>query len=438
MIDVRLLERAQVMPLGRDDQGHETLAMVDPSDDFVADAMRLWLGAAVARREVSEAQFRQLLAERFPEHARQQPEAAASIAAAELDMDLARDGDAPVIRFIRAALSEARERGASDIHLTAGPGRAEMSFRIGGQLVAMPPPPAELFPNIVSRLKVLANLDIAEKRLPQDGRMRLKVNGAPLDIRIATMPHVHGEGVVLRLLGRELSVSSLNDLGFSAELVNRLRRLLTRHDGLFLVTGPTGSGKTTTLHAALHELMRPGINIVTVEDPVEYRIDAIRQVQVEDKIGLTFPVVLRSLLRQDPDVILVGEIRDGETARIAIQAALTGHLVLATLHTNSALGAVSRLVDMGVEPFMLGAVLRGAMAQRLVRRPEGGAARLAIGELVLFDESLTALVARGDAGPELAARLAAQGHEAISVDAERRIAAGELTRADVAAVLHDD
>ena len=184
--------------------------------------------------------------------------------------------------------------------------------------------------------------------------------------------------------------------------------------------------------------MRPGINIVTVEDPVEYRIDAIRQVQVEDKIGLTFPVVLRSLLRQDPDVILVGEIRDGETARIAIQAALTGHLVLATLHTNSALGAVSRLVDMGVEPFMLGAVLRGAMAQRLVRRPEGGAARLAIGELVLFDESLTALVARGDAGPELATRLAAQGYEAISVDAERRIAAGELTHADVAAVLHDD
>jgi general secretion pathway protein E len=412
--------------------------MVDPSDDFAGDAMRLWLGVPVVRQQVSEAQFRQLLAERYPEEMRRQADAASSVPITELDAEAADEGDAPAIRFIRSALSEARERGASDIHLTAGPGRAEMNFRIGGDLVAVPPPLYELLPNIISRLKVLANLDISEKRLPQDGRIRLKVNNAPLDIRIATMPHVHGEGAVLRLLGRELSVSSLNDLGFSAGLVGRLRKLLARHDGLFLVTGPTGSGKTTTLHAALHELMRQGINIVTVEDPVEYRIDAIRQVQVEEKIGLTFPVVLRSLLRQDPDVILVGEIRDGETARIAIQAALTGHLVLATLHTNSALGAVSRLIDMGVEPFMLGAVLRGAMAQRLVRRPEGGAARVAIGELVVFDEALTALAASGSRTAEIAERLAAQGYESIHADANRRVSNGELQAADIAAVLHDD
>lgn len=438
MPDIRVLKRARVMPMAQDDGGYPRLAMVDPSDDFAADAMRLWLGMPVVRQQVSEAQFRQLLAERYPDEALQQHDAASSVAIAELDADTADEGDAPAIRFIRSALSEARERGASDIHLTAAPGRAEMNFRIGGELVAMPPPPHELLPNIISRLKVLANLDISERRLPQDGRIRLKVNGAPLDIRISTMPHVHGEGAVLRLLGRELSVTSLAELGFSPSLVQRLRRLLTRHDGLFLVTGPTGSGKTTTLHAALHEIMRPGINIVTVEDPVEYRVDAIRQVQVEERIGLTFPVVLRSLLRQDPDVILVGEIRDGETARIAIQAALTGHLVLATLHTNSALGAVSRLIDMGVEPFMLGAVLRGALAQRLVRRPEGGAARVAIGELVAFDEALTALVARGDAATAIAERLAAQGYESLHQDASRRIVAGDLTEADVAAVLHDD
>jgi general secretion pathway protein E len=437
-LGVIYVQRTQVLPHERNVFGSQILAMVDPSDDFAADAMRLWLGVPVVRQQVSEAQFRQLLAGRYPEEALQRADTASSAQVAELDADTADEGDAPAIRFIRSALSEARERGASDIHLTAGPGRAEMNFRIGGDLVAMPPPPYELLPNIISRLKVLANLDISERRLPQDGRIRLKVNGAPLDIRIATMPHVHGEGAVLRLLGRELSVSSLNDLGFSADLVARLRKLLARHDGLFLATGPTGSGKTTTLHAALHELMRPGINIVTVEDPVEYRIDAIKQVQVEEKIGLTFPVVLRSLLRQDPDVILLGEIRDGETARIAIQAALTGHLVLATLHTNSALGAVSRLIDMGVEPFMLGAVLRGAMAQRLVRRPEGGAARVSIGELVAFDEVLTALVARGDAAAAIADRLVAQGHESIHADASRRVAAGELTEADVAAVLHDD
>ena len=430
--------RRRVLNLERDETGRVVLAMVDIADDFSADALRLRIGVEVARTQVSDAQFRHLLSERHgPEaEAHAQGGGRASVEMS-VEPDATDDGDAPVIRFIQSALSEARARGASDIHLTAAARRCAMTFRIGGELVEAQAPPVELFSNVISRLKVLANLDISEKRLPQDGRIRANVNGSAIDLRISTMPHIHGEGAVLRLLAREPAVTSLSELGFSSSLAQRLRQVLQRHDGLFLVTGPTGSGKTTTLHAALRELTRPGVNIVTVEDPVEYRIDAIRQVQVDERIGLTFPVVLRSLLRQDPDVILVGEIRDGETARIAIQAALTGHLVLATLHTNSALGAVSRLIDMGVEPFILGAVLRGAMAQRLVRRPVGGAARVAIGELVIFDEALTALIARGGMANEVEAHLAAQGYQAIHADARSRIAAGELRAQDVAAVLHD-
>lgn len=360
--------RVQLLPLDCDATGQQILAMVDPSDDFAADAMRLRLGVPVVRQQVSEAQFRQLLAERYPEAALQRADAGSSAAVAELDAETADEGDAPAIRFIRSALSEARERGASDIHLTAGPGRAEMSFRIGGDLVAMPPPPYELLPNIISRLKVLANLDISERRLPQDGRIRLKVNAAPLDIRISTMPHVHGEGAVLRLLGRELSVSSLSDLGFSAELVKRLRKVLARHDGLFLVTGPTGSGKTTTLYAGLSRLDATRLNIMTVEDPIEYDLDGVGQTQVNPGIEMTFARALRAILRQDPDVVMIGEIRDIETARIAVQASLTGHLVLATLHTNDSVGAITRLIDMGVEPFLLSSSLLGVLAQRLVRR----------------------------------------------------------------------
>jgi type II secretory ATPase GspE/PulE/Tfp pilus assembly ATPase PilB-like protein len=244
---------------------------------------------------------------------------------------------------------------------------------------------------------------------------------------------VLGEGAVLRLLSRQLIRTSLGDLGFSPDIEAGLRQLVSTSEGLVLVVGPTGSGKSTTLHALLQQLIRPDLNIVTVEDPVEYKVEGISQIQIDEKAGLTFPRVLRSLLRQDPDIILVGEIRDAETAAIAVQAALTGHLVLATLHTNSALAAVPRLVDMGIEPYLLAAVLRGVLAQRLVRRHRSSG-RLAIGELALLDsDTIEALAQSTTLPPELKGRLAARGYRPMREDAERRVLAGDIVTEDLAA-----
>jgi general secretion pathway protein E len=340
-----------------------------------------------------------------------------------------------------------------DIHLRALKFGAQLLFRIDGVLVEQGSPPHGHLAPIISRLKIMANLDIAERRLPQDGRLRVNVAGSPVDLRISTMPHAHGEGAVLRILSREVAASSFEDLGFSEDLLKGLETLFSKAEGLLLVTGPTGSGKSTTLHVALKQLIRPGQNVVTVEDPIEYRIDGAAQVQIDEKIGLTFPKVLRSLLRQDPDVVLIGEIRDGETARIAVQAALTGHIVLATLHTNSAPAAVPRLIDMGVEPYLLAAVLRGVLAQRLVRKRcpscggddtgpvcrscggRGAVGRVAVGELLSLDEGLTSeLAASTNLSPSLLSRLRERGYRPLSEDASRRVAAGEISAQDVVGI----
>jgi general secretion pathway protein E len=277
------------------------------------------------------------------------------------------EDDAPIIRLINALLTEAVKEGASDIHIEPFESRLVVRFRIDGVLREVLSPQKGIANAVVSRVKVMARLDIAEKRLPQDGRISLRIAGSPVDVRVSTIPAGYGERVVLRLLDKRTGKLDLQQLGMAPATLERLAETIERPHGILLVTGPTGSGKTTTLYASLLRLNDRSSNIMTVEDPIEYYIDGVGQTQVNTKVEMTFARGLRAILRQDPDVVMVGEIRDLETAQIAVQASLTGHLVLSTLHTNSAVGAVTRLRDMGVEPFLLSASLVGLLAQRLVR-----------------------------------------------------------------------
>lgn len=281
------------------------------------------------------------------------------------------DDDAPIIRFINAVLTEAVKENASDVHIEPYENRLGVRFRVDGVLQEVLQTRRALAPLVVSRIKVMSKLDIAEKRLPQDGRISLKIAGRAVDVRVSTMPSGHGERVVLRLLDKQAGRLDLSSLGMDITSQQMMDELIHKPHGIILVTGPTGSGKTTTLYAALERINDNSRNIMTVEDPIEYFIDGIGQSQVNTKVEMTFARGLRAILRQDPDVVMVGEIRDLETAEIAVQASLTGHLVLSTLHTNTAAGAVTRLRDMGVEPFLLSSSLIGVLAQRLVRVLDG-------------------------------------------------------------------
>ncbi len=278
------------------------------------------------------------------------------------------EDDAPIIRLINALFTQALREQASDIHIEAFETRSVVRFRVDGTLRDVIEPQRALHAAMVSRIKIMASLDIAEKRLPQDGRLNLRLGGRPVDVRVSTLPTGHGERVVLRLLDKQAGRLQLERLGMDAALLKRLDRMINEPHGIVLVTGPTGSGKTTTLYAALSRLDATQLNMMTVEDPIEYDLDGVGQTQVNARIELDFARALRSILRQDPDVIMIGEVRDLETAQIAVQASLTGHLVMATLHTNDSVGAVTRLVDMGVEPFLLSSSVLGVLAQRLVRR----------------------------------------------------------------------
>ncbi len=280
---------------------------------------------------------------------------------------LSREDDAPIIRLINAILGQAVKQGASDVHLETYEKSLAVRFRIDGVLQTAVQPQRELAPLLVSRVKVMAKLDIAEKRVPQDGRMTVRVSGRDVDVRVSTLPSSYGERVVLRLLDKNNESFSLDAIGMEAQLLQHYRSLVRQPHGIILVAGPTGSGKSTTLYASLSEINDQSQNILTIEDPIEYNLEGIGQSQVNSKAGLDFARGLRAMLRQDPDVVMVGEIRDRETAEIAVQASLTGHLVLSTLHTNSAAGSVTRLKDMGVEPFLLSSSLLGVLAQRLVR-----------------------------------------------------------------------
>jgi len=275
--------------------------------------------------------------------------------------------DAPVIRLINAMLTEAIRKGASDVHIEPFEKRLSVRYRVDGVMNNLMEPPHHIAMQVISRIKVMAKLDIAEKRLPQDGRISLRLAGRPVDVRVSTLPSGHGERVVMRLLDKQAGRLNLEHLGMAEETRHALEKVLKLPHGIILVTGPTGSGKTTSLYAALTKLNNARNTILTVEDPIEYYLDGIGQTQVNTKVELTFARGLRAILRQDPDIVMVGEIRDVETAEIAVQASLTGHLVLSTLHTNTAIGSVTRLRDMGVEPFLLSSSLVGLVAQRLVR-----------------------------------------------------------------------
>ncbi len=280
---------------------------------------------------------------------------------------LTSEESAPIIKFVNALFYQAVKKRASDIHIEVQEKRGEVRFRIDGMLVKNADLDKKVINLIISRIKVISNLDISEKRIPQDGRTQIKIAGETLDVRVSVLPTFYGERVVMRLLMQSSQIPHINELGFNEEIMGDIKKLLRSSHGIILVTGPTGSGKTTSLHSFLREVESPEKNIMTVEDPVEYKSDSISQIQVNEKVGLTFASALRSILRQDPDVIMIGEIRDEETASIAVRAALTGHLVFSTLHTNSAAATISRLVDMGIAPFLISSSLLGILAQRLVR-----------------------------------------------------------------------
>ncbi len=386
------------------------------------------------------------------------------------------EDDAPIIRLINALFTEAIREHASDIHIEPFEHRLSVRMRVDGVLRDVLQPPRNLAPLLVSRIKVMSRLDIAEKRLPQDGRIGLRVAGRPVDVRVSTMPSNYGERVVMRLLDKQAGRLDLAHLGMAPETLELMDRLIHRPHGIILVTGPTGSGKTTTLYAVLSRLNDRSRNIVTVEDPVEYDLDGISQTQVNPKVDLTFARGLRAILRQDPDVVMVGEIRDLETSQIAVQASLTGHLVLSTLHTNSAVGAVTRLRDMGVEPFLLASSLEGVLAQRLVRvlcpqckepytpndlqrrelgiGPEreirlygpvgceachgsGFQGRTGIYELIAVDERLRTLIHDG-AGEQEMLQHARQSSPGLREDGIRRVLAGETTLEEVMRVSEED
>ena len=280
---------------------------------------------------------------------------------------LTSEESAPIIKFVNALFYQAIKKRASDIHIEVQEKRGEVRFRVDGMLSKNADLEKKVVNLIISRIKVISNLDISEKRIPQDGRTQIKIAGETLDVRVSILPTFYGERVVMRLLMQSSQIPQINELGFDDELIGDVKRLLSTPHGIILVTGPTGSGKTTSLHSFLREVEEPTKNLITVEDPVEYKSNNIAQIQVNEKVGLTFASALRSILRQDPDVIMIGEIRDEETASIAVRAALTGHLVFSTLHTNSAAATISRLSDMGIEPFLISSSLLGILAQRLSR-----------------------------------------------------------------------
>ena len=351
------------------------LSSVDPSIIF---ELRRYLQKPITLTPISQQNFEKLLAQAYETTT---SSAMAAITDIEEDLDLQSmlstlpktedlletEDDAPVIRLINAILTQAIKQSASDIHFETFDDRLVIRFRIDGVLREVLEPPRALAPLLTSRVKVMAKLDIAEKRLPQDGRISLRIAGRAVDVRVSTIPTHHGERIVLRLLDKEAAPLDLSRLGMAEQTHAVMQKLIENPHGILLVTGPTGSGKTTTLYAALNSLNDASRNILTVEDPIEYYLQGIGQTQVNTKIGMTFARGLRAILRQDPDIVMVGEIRDLETVEMAIQASLTGHLVLSTLHTNSAVGAITRLRDMGAETFLISSTIIGVAAQRLVR-----------------------------------------------------------------------
>lgn len=370
-LSMRFLRQARVVPIEFEEDS-VVLAVADPLDEFAMDAVRLAAGMPVEVRIATPSDIESALDRLYGGGRDQMHDISGDAGAgdAEADVERLRDlaSEAPVIRLVNLLIDRAIEQRASDIHIEPFEGRLRVRYRIDGVLSETDSPPERLAQAIISRIKIMARLNIAERRLPQDGRIKVAVRGKEFDLRVSTTPSMHGESVVLRILDRDGAVLDFESLGFETDSLTAYLSALDRPHGIVLVTGPTGSGKTTTLYTSLLRLNSPDRKILTVEDPVEYQLEGVLQVQVKPDIGLTFARALRSFLRQDPDILMIGEIRDLETAQIAVQAALTGHLVLSTLHTNDAAGAVARLMDMGVPDYLLTSTMNGVAAQRLVRR----------------------------------------------------------------------
>jgi general secretion pathway protein E len=470
-----------VLPLRDEGEAVLVLARADASVEGIAELKRV-LQRPLKTLTVNAERFAAELAQAYNESSAPVEQISADLSR---DSDLARllqdipkaedllgsTSDAPVIRMINALLLQALRERASDIHFEPYELRSVVRLRIDGELRDVIEPPRALHAALVSRLKVMASMDIAEKRLPQDGRMALKLGDKSVDVRVSTLPTGPGERVVLRLLDKDSARLDLTALGMGDDTLAAIDRLIREPHGIVLVTGPTGSGKTTTLYAAMSRLPRGAMNVMTVEDPIEFALDGVGQTQVNPRIELTFARALRSILRQDPDIIMIGEIRDLETAQIAVQASLTGHLVLATLHTNDAVSAVTRLADMGVEPYLLASSVLGVLAQRLVRclcpacrtaapptegevallakwglpplrqlyRPAGCAqcghsgyrGRTGVYELVLVDETLRRLVHDRAGEPALRAASARGGARTLAVDGARWLADGTTSLAEL-------
>ncbi len=443
---------------------------------------RRFSGLPLKLKEISDEKFNNLLREIYEENSQTTSQMADDINENEDLLTVAQDlpepadlldsnNDAPIIKFINAIVTEGLKKNASDIHIEPYDNRLTIRYRIDGMLQEVLNTKRGLTSLVISRIKVMSKLDIAEKRLPQDGRISLKIAGRSIDIRVSTIPSGHGERVVMRLLDKKAGRLELTSLGMEKNTLSLIDKLIHRPHGIILVTGPTGSGKTTTLYAALERINDDTRNIMTVEDPVEYLIDGIGQTQVNKKITMTFAKGLRAILRQDPDVVMIGEIRDLETAEIAIQASLTGHLVLATLHTNTAIGAITRLRDMGIEPYLLSSTLIGVLAQRLVRvlnnetkksykakeyecealkidktKPPllykannnlGFSGRTGIYELLSVDDKMKSLIHDGTSEQEIE-KHARKNHPSIRADGRRKVLSGTTTLEEVLRVTQKD
>jgi general secretion pathway protein E len=495
LVPINFAKQARLLALRREGDAADpsvVVAVADPLDTSTLDGMRLLLGARVQPLLVPSQSILDCINSVYDRAKNEAEQLVDDLEADNLDtvaheleepQDLLDSSDeAPIIRLVNSLLFRAAKERASDIHIEPQERDICVRFRVDGVLQEVIRPPKRFQNSIVSRVKIMGGLNIAEKRLPQDGRIRVKLAGRDIDIRLSTTPIVYGERIVMRLLDKSAVLLDLAEIGLDAEELQRLDSLIHRSHGIVLVTGPTGSGKTTTLYAALSKINRPDLNIMTIEDPVEYQLAGISQTPVNPKIELTFANGLRSFLRQDPDVIMVGEIRDVETAEIAIQASLTGHLVFSTVHTNDAAGAITRLVDMGVEPFLVASSLMGCMAQRLVRvlckecreaylpTPEelkevgltpkdvhaatggmiyravgcdecnttGYRGRLGIYELMIVDDEIRQMVLRNVDSGTIKKQAVQKGMRTLIADGARKVLSGHTSVAEVLSVIQED
>jgi general secretion pathway protein E len=468
----------QVCPLRLDGKRLD-VAMASPEDGYLLKALRLATGLDIRPFIALPSDIEKALSQPATEEVNQEDDDLADHDSGDFVEHL-RDlaSEAPVIRLVNAIIGRVIELRASDIHLEPFDDGLHVRYRVDGVIHSSEVVPPKHGAAVSSRVKLLAHLDIAERRLPQDGRINIRVKGRELDLRVSTVPTVHGESLVMRVLDRASVRFSLEEMGFEADTLSRFRELLARPHGILLVTGPTGSGKTTTLYAALSKLDASSQKIINVEDPVEYQLEGINQIQVHAQIGLTFANALRSILRQDPDIIMIGEMRDGETAQIAVQSALTGHLVLSTLHTNTATGAVIRMLDMGVEPYLITSSVNGVLSQRLVRtlcthckepeavsaellersglgrflkpgvttysargcaqcRDTGYQGRTGIHELLVLDDQMRKAILQGKDESELHALAARTGMLTLYEDGLRKVASGVTCLEELLRVTQD-